>query len=196
MAFRRVIKSINGSVRLYNDNMVPFTVYAGKRILTLAVARLLDPRLKAEIEGALRHRYTIQQALAEEAALKRNSPIQLQSGQITYAQPGDSNQAAWLAEARTQYNSAIINPGSLPISLSLPPAANGTAAKSGENAASGRVQGLVEGAVSVQEASGVSTAAAIRADQVYLLAIGLVHDRGESSDSKQYRRAGITGTTP
>jgi type II secretory ATPase GspE/PulE/Tfp pilus assembly ATPase PilB-like protein len=46
-------------------------VYAGKRILTLAVARLLDPRLKAEIEGALRHRYTIQQVLAEEAALKR-----------------------------------------------------------------------------------------------------------------------------
>jgi type II secretory ATPase GspE/PulE/Tfp pilus assembly ATPase PilB-like protein len=46
-------------------------VYAGKRTLTLAVAKLLDPRLKAEIEGALRHRYTIQQVLADEAALKR-----------------------------------------------------------------------------------------------------------------------------
>jgi type II secretory ATPase GspE/PulE/Tfp pilus assembly ATPase PilB-like protein len=46
-------------------------VYAGKRILTLAVARALDPRLKAEIEGALRHRFAIQQVLADEAALKR-----------------------------------------------------------------------------------------------------------------------------
>ena len=46
-------------------------VYAGKRNLTLAVAKLLDPRLKAEIEGALRHRFTIQQILADEAALKR-----------------------------------------------------------------------------------------------------------------------------
>jgi type II secretory ATPase GspE/PulE/Tfp pilus assembly ATPase PilB-like protein len=46
-------------------------VYAGKRNLTLAVAKLLDPRLKAEIEGALRHRFTIQQILANEAALKR-----------------------------------------------------------------------------------------------------------------------------
>jgi len=43
----------------------------GKRNLTLAVAKLLDPRLKAEIEGALRHRFTIQQVLADEAALKR-----------------------------------------------------------------------------------------------------------------------------
>jgi type II secretory ATPase GspE/PulE/Tfp pilus assembly ATPase PilB-like protein len=46
-------------------------VYAGKRILTLAVARPLDPRLKAEIEGSLRHRFAIQQVLADEAALKR-----------------------------------------------------------------------------------------------------------------------------
>jgi hypothetical protein len=46
-------------------------VYAGKRTLTLAVAKLLDPRLKAEIEGALRHRFAIQQVLADEAALKR-----------------------------------------------------------------------------------------------------------------------------
>jgi hypothetical protein len=46
-------------------------VYAGKRTLTLAVAKLLDPRLKAEIEGALRHRYTIQQVVADEPALKR-----------------------------------------------------------------------------------------------------------------------------
>jgi type II secretory ATPase GspE/PulE/Tfp pilus assembly ATPase PilB-like protein len=46
-------------------------VYAGKRNLTLAVAKLLDPRLKAEIEGALRHRFAIQQVLADEVALKR-----------------------------------------------------------------------------------------------------------------------------
>jgi hypothetical protein len=46
-------------------------VYAGKRNLTLAVAKLLDPRLKAEIEGALRHRFTIQQVLADEVSLKR-----------------------------------------------------------------------------------------------------------------------------
>jgi hypothetical protein len=70
-------------------------------------------------------------------SLDANSPIQFRSGQIAYAQPGDSNQAAWLAEARTQYNSTIINPGSLPISLSLPPVANGTASKPAENAGSG-----------------------------------------------------------
>jgi len=70
-------------------------------------------------------------------SLDANSPIQFQGGQIAYAQPGDSNQAAWLAEARTQYNSAIINPGSLPISLSLPPAANETASGSAESAGSG-----------------------------------------------------------
>jgi type II secretory ATPase GspE/PulE/Tfp pilus assembly ATPase PilB-like protein len=46
-------------------------VYAGKRILTLAVSKLLDPRLKAEIEGALRHRFAIQQVMADESALKR-----------------------------------------------------------------------------------------------------------------------------
>src|SRR5262249_7406585 len=34
-------------------------------------------------------------------------------------------------EAKTQYNSAIINPGSLPVSLSLPFAANGTASSGG-----------------------------------------------------------------
>jgi hypothetical protein len=70
-------------------------------------------------------------------SLDANSPIQFRSGQIAYAQPGDSNQAAWLAEARTQYNSTIINPGSLPISLSLPPAANGTTSKPAGNAGSG-----------------------------------------------------------
>ena len=59
-------------------------------------------------------------------SLDPNSPVQFSGGQIAYAQPSDSNQAAWLAESRTQYNSAIINPGSLPVSLSLPPAANGT----------------------------------------------------------------------
>jgi len=70
-------------------------------------------------------------------SLVANSPIQFRSGQIAYAQPGDSDQAAWLAEARTQYNSTIINPGSLPISLSLPPATNGTASKPAGNAGSG-----------------------------------------------------------
>jgi hypothetical protein len=59
-------------------------------------------------------------------SLDPNSPIQFSAEQVAYAQPRDSNQAAWLAESRTQYNSAIINPGSLPVSLSLPPAANGT----------------------------------------------------------------------
>jgi hypothetical protein len=58
-------------------------------------------------------------------ALDPNSPIQFSGGQIAYAQPSDSNQAVWLAESRTQYNSSIINPSSLPVSLSLPPAANG-----------------------------------------------------------------------
>jgi hypothetical protein len=58
-------------------------------------------------------------------SLDENPPIQFSGEQTAYAQPSDSSQAAWLAEARTQYNSAIINQGSLPISLSLPPAANG-----------------------------------------------------------------------
>ncbi len=46
-------------------------IYCGRRILTLAVARPLDPGTKAEIEGALRHRFFVQQALAEEAAIQR-----------------------------------------------------------------------------------------------------------------------------
>jgi type IV pilus assembly protein PilB len=46
-------------------------VYCGKRILTLAVSRPLGPRLKAEIEGALRHRFSLQQVLVDEAALQR-----------------------------------------------------------------------------------------------------------------------------
>ena len=70
-------------------------------------------------------------------SLDPNSPIQFSDKQIAYAQPSDSNQAAWLAESRTQYNSAIINPGSLPVSLSLPPAANGTAYGPIENEGSG-----------------------------------------------------------
>ena len=70
-------------------------------------------------------------------SLDPNSPIQFSGGQIAYAQPSDSNQAAWLAESRTQYNSAIINPGSLPVSLSLPPAANGTVSGPVGNESSG-----------------------------------------------------------
>ncbi len=46
-------------------------IYSGRRMLTLAVARTLDPRTKAEIEGALRHRFLVQQVLAEEAAIQR-----------------------------------------------------------------------------------------------------------------------------
>jgi type IV pilus assembly protein PilB len=46
-------------------------VYCGKRILTLAVCRPLGPQLKAEIEGALRHRFSLQQVLVDEAALQR-----------------------------------------------------------------------------------------------------------------------------
>jgi hypothetical protein len=61
-------------------------------------------------------------------SLGTNSPILFSGEQIAYAQPGDSSQAAWLAKARTQYNSAIVNPGTLPISLTLPPAPNGRVA--------------------------------------------------------------------
>jgi len=66
-------------------------------------------------------------------SLDENLPIQFSGEQTAYAQPSDSSQAAWLAEARTQYNSAIINQGSLPISLSLPPAANGMVSGGTEN---------------------------------------------------------------
>ena len=46
-------------------------VYCGKRILTLAVSRPMGPRLKAEIEGALRHRFSLRQVRVDEAALQR-----------------------------------------------------------------------------------------------------------------------------
>ncbi|MGA8655280.1 MAG: GspE/PulE family protein [Chthoniobacterales bacterium] len=46
-------------------------VYCGKRLLTLAVSNFFGPQLKAEIEGALRHRLFVQQVLADEAALQR-----------------------------------------------------------------------------------------------------------------------------
>jgi type II secretory ATPase GspE/PulE/Tfp pilus assembly ATPase PilB-like protein len=46
-------------------------VYSGKRVLTLAVARVLDAQTKAEIEGALRHRFVIHQVLADELAIQR-----------------------------------------------------------------------------------------------------------------------------
>jgi hypothetical protein len=57
-------------------------------------------------------------------SLDENPPILFSNDQTAYAQPNDSKQAAWLAEARTQYNSTIINPGTLPVSLSLPPPAS------------------------------------------------------------------------
>ncbi|HEY0791971.1 MAG TPA: ATPase, T2SS/T4P/T4SS family [Chthoniobacterales bacterium] len=46
-------------------------LYLGKRVLTLGVPKLLDARIKAEIEGSLRHRYTVQQVLVDDAALQR-----------------------------------------------------------------------------------------------------------------------------
>jgi type II secretory ATPase GspE/PulE/Tfp pilus assembly ATPase PilB-like protein len=46
-------------------------VYCGKRLLTLAVAKPLDPLTKAEIEGALRHRFSVQQTLADLIPLQR-----------------------------------------------------------------------------------------------------------------------------
>jgi type II secretory ATPase GspE/PulE/Tfp pilus assembly ATPase PilB-like protein len=46
-------------------------VYCGKRLLTLAVAKPLDPLTKAEIEGALRHRFSVQLASADPIALQR-----------------------------------------------------------------------------------------------------------------------------
>jgi type IV pilus assembly protein PilB len=46
-------------------------VYCGKRLLTLAVAKPLDPMTKAEIEGALRHRFSVQQVLADPVSVQR-----------------------------------------------------------------------------------------------------------------------------
>jgi type II secretory ATPase GspE/PulE/Tfp pilus assembly ATPase PilB-like protein len=46
-------------------------LYCGKRILTLGVPKPFDPRVKAELEGALRHRFTIHQVLVDEQALQR-----------------------------------------------------------------------------------------------------------------------------
>lgn len=46
-------------------------VYCARRRLTLAVEKLLPPNVKAEIEGALRHRFTVEQVLADGEALER-----------------------------------------------------------------------------------------------------------------------------
>jgi type II secretory ATPase GspE/PulE/Tfp pilus assembly ATPase PilB-like protein len=46
-------------------------VYCGKKILTLAVAKPLDPMTKAEIEGALRHRFSVQQVFVDRVPLQR-----------------------------------------------------------------------------------------------------------------------------
>jgi hypothetical protein len=70
-------------------------------------------------------------------SLGANIPIQFLGDQTAYAQPTDSNQATWLAEARTQYNSAIINPGSLPLSLSFAPVGNGAASPTTGNESPG-----------------------------------------------------------
>jgi type IV pilus assembly protein PilB len=50
-------------------NAVP--VYCGKRLLTLAVSKPLGARIRAEIEGSLRHRFAVRQVLADDAALQR-----------------------------------------------------------------------------------------------------------------------------
>jgi type II secretory ATPase GspE/PulE/Tfp pilus assembly ATPase PilB-like protein len=46
-------------------------VYCARRRLTLAVEKLLPPNVKAEIEGALRHRFSVQQVLVDGEALER-----------------------------------------------------------------------------------------------------------------------------
>jgi len=46
-------------------------VYCARRRLTLAVEKLLPPNVKAEIEGALRHRFSVKQVLADGEALDR-----------------------------------------------------------------------------------------------------------------------------
>jgi type II secretory ATPase GspE/PulE/Tfp pilus assembly ATPase PilB-like protein len=46
-------------------------VYCGKRLLTLAVAKPLDALTKAEIEGVLRHRFSVQQVFADPMPLQR-----------------------------------------------------------------------------------------------------------------------------
>jgi hypothetical protein len=46
-------------------------VYCGKRLLTLAVAKPLDALTKAEIEGVLRHRFSVQQVIADPMPLQR-----------------------------------------------------------------------------------------------------------------------------
>ena len=70
-------------------------------------------------------------------SLDTNAPIQFSNDQVAYAQPSDSSQARWLAEARTTFNSAVINPGVLPVSLSLPPPANSVVSGSTQNINSG-----------------------------------------------------------
>jgi hypothetical protein len=47
-------------------------------------------------------------------------PIDL-NDQVAYTNPADDAQAAWLAAARTTYDSALITPGSLPVDISLVP---------------------------------------------------------------------------
>ena len=46
-------------------------IYCGKRLITLAVAQPLDPLTKAEIEGVLRHRFSVQQVFADPMPLQR-----------------------------------------------------------------------------------------------------------------------------
>jgi hypothetical protein len=53
-----------------------------------------------------------------------SSPVQIPGDFVAYAQPVDSSQAGWLAKARTQYDDAVVTPGSLPVSLILPPNTN------------------------------------------------------------------------
>jgi hypothetical protein len=53
----------------------------------------------------------------------RPDPISLDD-QIAYANPADDSQAAWLAAARTTYDSALINPGTIPVDIALVPSSD------------------------------------------------------------------------
>ena len=76
-------------------------------------------------------------------SLEGSFPIQIPSGLVAYAQPADATQAAWLAEARTQYDNAIVTPGTIPVSLILPPVAGETIAPNTRNANSSLDLGTV-----------------------------------------------------
>jgi hypothetical protein len=118
-------------------------------------------------------------------SLDGNMPIQFSDEQTAYAQPSDSNQAAWLAEAKTQYNSAIINPGSIPVSLSLAPAGDGANSATAVNEISGldliTIQNRCDLLLLVRPGSrGTYRIAALRGDSTWLLSNGQ-HERARAA---------------